>query len=394
MNAAIQRLFNPNSEVALMTGARLSRAAACGDLESAGNSWAGFGAPIRCESGDSRSNRAAASDFGLNCGPFPVAARWRRLMTSLVVLAILAPMFAVAQVPPRFYWKSLSGANAVPVIFQSLSGNANPLDPAYVVSADADIEANVVVAGYAKMLPLFDRTLTLAVLEPMGRISGEATVAGLSYDQSATGFGDPMIEAGINLIGPKAMRTIPDLLRYEPKFSLDLIVDLAFPIGEYDDDQALNLGQNRWYGRVGAPIVWQLGPWVPGRRTTFEALPSIWFFSDNHDYVGQTLSTDPMFQVEAHLSRDFTEHFWGSLDSTYMAGGKSTVGGVAGDSLNNLGVGFTLGYQINDTISLTAGYMATVNDSDPRDLQMDGFRISFTYGWHKIVEGQKRLKSE
>jgi outer membrane protein assembly factor BamA len=76
-----------------------------------------------------------------------------------------------------------------------------------------------------------------------------------------------------------------------------------------------------------------------------------------------------------------------------MTGGESSVDGVAGDSLNNIGVGFTLGYQINDNISLTAGYMATVNDSDPGDLQMDGFRISFTYGWHRIVEGQKRLNS-
>ena len=68
--------------------------------------------------------------------------------------------------------------------------------------------------------------------------------------------------------------------------------------------------------------------------------------------------------------------------------------GDSGDSLNNLGIGFVLGYQINDNISLTAGYMATVNDSDSGDLQMDGFRTSLTYGWHKIVEGQKRLKSE
>jgi hypothetical protein len=35
----------------------------------------------------------------------------------------------------------------VPVIFPSLSGNANPIDPAYVVSADADVDANVLVAG-------------------------------------------------------------------------------------------------------------------------------------------------------------------------------------------------------------------------------------------------------
>jgi hypothetical protein len=327
-------------------------------------------------------------------GHIPSAAPTRRFATAIVALTILGPMFALAQIPPRFYWKSLAGANAVPVIYQSLNGNANPMDPARVVSADADIDANVVIAGYAKMLPLFDRTLTLAILEPMGRISGEATVAGQLYNQDATGFGDPMVEAGINLIGPKAIRTIPDLLRYEPKFSLDLIVDVAFPVGEYDSDQPLNLGQNRWYGRVGAPIVWQIGPWVPGRRTTLEVLPSVWLFSDNTDYVGgHTLSTDPMFQVEAHLTRDFTEHFWGSLDTTWLTGGESSVDGSAGDSLNNLGVGATLGYQINDNLSLTVGYMATVNDSEPTDLQMDGFRFSLTYGWHKIVEGQKRLKS-
>jgi hypothetical protein len=323
-------------------------------------------------------------------GHISSSSRSRRLATTILALTILGPMFAFAQIPPRFYWKSLAGANAVPVIYQSLSGNANPMDPALVVSDDASVDANVALVGYAKLLPLFDRTLTLAVLEPVGRISGD--FAGQS--QSATGFGDPMLEVGYNLIGPKAIKDIPDMLRYEPKFSLDMIVDVVFPIGEYDSDQALNLGLNRWYGRVGVPIVWQIGPWVPGRRTTFEVFPSVWFFSDNNDYVGQTLSTDPKFQLEAHLTRDFTEHFWGSLDTTYMAGGKSSVNGVAGDSLNTLGVGLTLGYQITDNLSLTAGYMATVNDSDPTDLQMDGFRLSLTYGWHKLVQGMNRLKSE
>lgn len=326
-------------------------------------------------------------------GSISLGACSRYLPAAVLTLFLVCQFSAVAQVPPRFYWQSLSGANAVPVIFQSLSANANPVDPALVVSPGSSVDANVLIAGYAKMMPLFDRTFTLALLEPMGRISGNTSLAGLNYSQDATGFGDPMIEAGINLIGPKAMRSIPDLLRYEPKFSLNLIVDLAFPIGEYDSSQPLNLGQNRWYGRVGAPIVWQIGPWVPGRRTTLEVLPSVWAFTDNDDYVGQELSTDPMFSVEAHLTRDFTDHFWGSLDTTWYVGGESTIGGVAGDSLNNVGVGFTLGYQINDNLSLTAGYMATVNDSAPTDLKMDGFRISFTYGWHKIVEGQKRLKS-
>ncbi|MCK7481112.1 MAG: hypothetical protein M0C28_30840 [Candidatus Moduliflexus flocculans] len=32
----------------------------------------------------------------------------------------------------------------------------------------------------------------------------------------------------------------------------------------------------------------------------------MWLFGDNNDYVGQTLKTDPMFQLDAHLTRDFT----------------------------------------------------------------------------------------
>ena len=64
-----------------------------------------------------------------------------------------------------------------------------------------------------------------------------------------------MLEFDINLIGPKAQQNIPDAIRYEPGFSLDLLADLALPIGEYNSNQALNLGQNRWYGRIGAPMI-------------------------------------------------------------------------------------------------------------------------------------------
>jgi hypothetical protein len=322
------------------------------------------------------------------------AARPLGLAIAILALSTLWPTTALAQIPPRFYWKSLSGANAVPVIFQSLSGNANPIDPAHVVQTGGNVEANVVVAGYARLVPVFGRTATLAVLAPMGRISGEASLGGVTFGQDASGFGDPMIEVGINLIGPGALRSIPDLLRYEPKLSVDLIADVAFPIGEYDGYQLLNIGQNRWYGGLGAPIVWQLGPWVPGRRTTLELLPSVWFFGDNPEYVGHTLSTDALFQVEAHLTRDFTEGLWGSFDTTFVGGGASSIDGVAGGSLDNWGIGFTLGYHLTDNLGLTAGYMATVDDDSPDDLRMDGFRLSLTYGWHRIIEGQKRLKSE
>ena len=180
-------------------------------------------------------------------------ARWAA--AAVLAMAALCPPQALAQVPARFYWKSLSGANAVPVIFNSLSGNTNPFDPSNRVTPDANFDATMAMTGWAHTYTLGDRSAMGAIILPMGRVSGG--VAGVT--ETSRGFGDPMLEFNYNLIGPKAQKTIPDVLRYEPGFSLDLLVDLALPIGEYDSSQSVNLGQNRWYGRIGAPVVWQLG---------------------------------------------------------------------------------------------------------------------------------------
>ena len=332
-----------------------------------------------------------------NAGSMKRAANVPLAVAAVLTMGVLCPSQALAQVPGRFYWKTLSGANAVPLIFESISGNTNPLDFSHTVvspDSDASIDATLALTGYAHTFTLLDRSAMAAIILPMGRISGDVSVAGNTVGQSASGFGDPMLEFDINILGPKAQKNIPDALRYEPGFSVDLLADLALPIGEYDSNQQLNLGQNRWYGRLGAPVIWQLGPWVPGQRTTLEFLPAVWIFGDNDDYVGQTMETDPLFQLDAHLTRDFTEHAWGALDASWYSGGQATINGVQGEKLNNLGIGFTFGYTINDNLNLTVGYKSTVNDSAPTDLRMDNFMFTLVYGWHPLIEGSRRLKNE
>jgi hypothetical protein len=316
---------------------------------------------------------------------------WLIVATMLAMGAFYPTLTLAQQVPARFYWDTLSGANAVPLIVNSMSGNTNPFDPAHSPTAGADVNATLALAGYARTFSLFDRAAMAAILLPMGRISGDITVAGRSFSQSASGFGDPMLEFKINVLGPPAQKNIPDVLRYEPGFSVNLLADLALPIGEYDSSKPLNLGQNRWYGRLGAPIIWQFGAWVPGRRTTLEFLPAVWLFGSNSDYLGQTKKTDPIFQLDGHLTRDFTEKLWGALDGTWYYGGKSSINGVEGKKLNNLGFGLTLGYSINDNLNLTCGYKSTVNDKGPDDLRMDSFMVSLVFGWHPLVEGMRRL---
>ncbi len=257
----------------------------------------------------------------------------------------------------------------------------------------SNFEATMSMAGYAKMLPVGKRSAMVSVIVPMGRIVGEASLNGIDYSSTTRGFGDPMVLFDINVIGPKAIMNIPDMLRYKPGFSVDIIGSLAIPIGDYDNTSPINIGQNRWYGRIGAPVVWQIGSWVPGKRTTFEILPAVWFFSDNNDFVGKTMETKPMYQLEGHLTRDFMEGLWGSLDVISYSGGKATIDGVEGSSLNNLGVGGTLGYHLNDNMQLTLSYNTTVNDKNDEDLKMDGFRVTLLYGWHQLIEGMRRLNS-
>jgi hypothetical protein len=315
-----------------------------------------------------------------------------------VVLGMFGSMAANAQVPPRFYWKTLQGMNAVPVIAMSVSGNVNPFDPSYLVDLSGNVSADVAIAGYAKVFPVANKAAMLAVLLPMGRIQGDSIADGSLSRENSSGFGDPMVEFNINLIGPPPIMSLPDLMRYEPGFSLDLVVDVAFPLGQYDNTQSLNLGLNRWYGRIGTPIIWQLGPWIPARRTTLEIFPSFWFFGDNDDFVGRNLSSDPTFELETHLTRNFTSKFWGSVDATYTSAGDATISGTLGSTTTPGSdmtlVGFTLGYEINESMQMTIGYKSTLNnDAASDDLYMSTFMISFTTGWHPLLEGASRLSN-
>jgi len=317
---------------------------------------------------------------------------WPRRVAAIALVALFVPAIALAQGDgPRTYWKGLSGTNVIPVIYTTISGNTNPFDPSHTVNADGNLDATLMLAGFAKATALGDRAASVQVLFPMGSISGQAVVDGKTFGQSAGGFGDPMLQFGLNFVGPKAMKTIPDVLRYEPRLSIDVIGSLAVPIGEYRSDQPLNIGQNRWYGRIGAPIVWQIGSWAPERRTTLEFLPAVWLFGPNNDFVGKTMTTDALFQLEGHLTHNFAKGFWGSLDAVWYSGGKATIDGVPGSKLNNAGLSFTAGYQINDNAQLTVGYGSTLGDNSPSDLRLSQFRVTLVYGWHAVVEGMKRL---
>ncbi len=135
------------------------------------------------------------------------------------------------------------------------------------------------------------------------------------------------------------------------------------------------------------------GPFAAGYITTFELTPSVWIFDENDDFLGQKLENDPLWQVEAHLTHDFTRSFYGSLDLLYRRGFQSEINGVeVGDELEVGNLGLTLNFQVTDNFGIRAGYSSNVfGDSD---LDNSIVRIRFVYGWHRLTENIKKLRGQ
>jgi hypothetical protein len=253
------------------------------------------------------------------------------------------------------------------------------------------------MAGYARNLVLFDRLSSLLIGVASGSIdvAGKATSSisptpGIAFSESASGYADPIIQLDVNLYGTPPMKRNFELYDYEPTWTIDVATMLGVPIGAYDSDKMVNLGQNRWFGRIAFPVKYHFGVFSPGYMKSFELVPSVLLFAENDDFMGQKLENDPMLQVEAHLTSDFTRSLWGSLDLLYRSGFQSKIDGVEmGDELDIGDLGYTLNFQADDNLGIRASFSSNVfGDSD---LDNSMIRLQLVYGWHNQMENIKKL---
>ena len=314
------------------------------------------------------------------------------------ILTVLSCGTASAQDDgPRSYWKALAGTNIVG--FQYLPMNAvtasAAADPAHYLFPEADVEGNLVLLNYSRHLTLFGRTASLSGFLIGGNLDVEffGGTPGVGFRQAAHGFGDPSAQLTVNLFGAPAIRSFVDVAKYEPKAVLDIAVLGAFPIGEYDENSFVNLGLNRWWGRVALPFTYHFGPYVPGYRTSLEIIPSVFLFAPNDNFVGNELENDPLYQVEGHITRDLATHAFVSLDLLYRHGARSTLAGTeAPDQLDALGVGFTLDWTVSDNAGVRFSYQSLVAGSS--DIDGDMIRVMGYFAWNALVENIGKLEGE
>jgi hypothetical protein len=330
---------------------------------------------------------------------------WGLLITLSTILLFSGQALAVDD-GARAYWKGWDGINGVS--FQHLrldlqASDSQQFAPGQYVYANADIEGSIFITNYLRHLTLFNRPSSLLLAVIGGNIdvdvNAKAPLAflppsktpGVAFNQSSTGFADPSAQLVVNLFGAPPLKANFDLIDYEPTLTIDAAVMVGVPLGEYENDKLVNLGLNRWFGRIAFPVTYHFGVFTPGYRKSLELIPSVWIFGENDDFMGQKLENDPMWQLEGHLTNDFTPNFWGSLDMLYRSGFQSEVNGVvAGEELEMGNLGVTLNYEVNDNFSIKTGFSSNVFGDDNLDSSM--VRLQLVYGWHPSMENIKKLQ--
>jgi len=274
---------------------------------------------------------------------------------ALLLLAWLVPVAAFAQdLEPRRWTHLPVGSNVAGVSYLYTSGEVR-LDPVLELE-DVTVDSHTAVVSYLRTFGLLGTTGRLDFIVPVQSNHWEGRVSGTPASRDIDGLGDPLVRLSINLVGSPALSGA-EYLQYRRSRPVHTIVGAALigvlPLGEYDSDRLLNLGQNRFIFRPQLGVVHLRGPW------SYELTTSVDLFTDNDDFFGgNELEQDPVFAAQGHVVRTLPSDWWVSVGAAYSTGGESTVNGVdKDDERRNLLAGFSLGFPIGATQGLKLAYL-------------------------------------
>lgn len=152
----------------------------------------------------------------------------------------------------------------------------------------------------------------------------------LSYDeatnqviQDTSGIGDLNLTFDYNLFGAPSL-PVEEFRLHKPGNYSGLHFSLGLPTGEYNGDQAANIGSNRYSFKT------TLNYSLTGDegQSWWDFYPSVRLFGDNDDYAGgSTLSQEPLYGFEAHYSRNVARTAWLSGGLITSFGGATEIDG-------------------------------------------------------------------
>lgn len=262
----------------------------------------------------------------------------RAASLTLPVVFCLAGAAGAQDLVPGAYTPAPVGFNLI-TTSGSFSTGALSFDPTLPVE-DARAKLGVGTVGYGRTFRLAGRFANVVFVLPYVYGHAQGIFLGQQADRWLNGIGDPVVRVAINLVGAPAM-TPKEFAGYSPGFLVGLSLTMSMPLGDYEADRFINIGRNRWSFKPEIGISSTHGRW------TVEGDFSTGFFTDNTNYVGQTLAQAPIVSVQGHLIYTIRRGYWVAGDANYFYGGRLTNNSVeAASKISNSRIGVTVAVPI------------------------------------------------
>ena len=289
-----------------------------------------------------------------------------------ILLSLLACQAFGQDLEPRTYTNIPVGQNFVGVGYAYSEGELNPAPG--VPIEDAELEMNVTVAAYVRSLDLWGKAGKVDVAWGRNCFQGDAFLDGQYVEGDRCGAMDPSLRLSYLFYGAPSM-TLEEFRKNPPKRVIGASLKIRAPWGDYNNENLINAGANRWSFKPEIGISNQWGRW------SADAAFATTFFTENDRFAGRTrLEQDPLYQVQAHLIYHLHKGRWLSLNGNYFWGGETEKNGEdSQDRQENSRLGVTLAWPLSTQHSLkfyvSRGVVTKIgNDSDT-------YGILWQYRW-------------
>jgi len=264
------------------------------------------------------------SRSGLERGVLHLPTEASRSAALCIAGMVLAAHAARAQdLDPRSYANLPVGLDIVLAGALHSSGGLET-DPAIRLD-DAHLRIDGTVLGFLHSLDLWGRSGRVDVIVPYARLRGTATSDGQPLERHVDGLADVRVRASINFYGAPAL-DLREFATYKQDLVIGASIQASAPVGQYDDQRVINLGNNRWAFKGELGMSKALGAWI------VDAAMAANIYGRNDDFLGgQARQQAPVYAAQTNVTRNFARGIWAALGVTYYRGGRTTVNGVQRD---------------------------------------------------------------
>lgn len=260
--------------------------------------------------------------------------RWKHFTFILMIGASTCRPGLAQELEPRAYRTLPVGLNAVLLAGVYSSGNvvADSTSPIQ----DLELTSTTAILAYLRSIGLFGRSASLTVQVPYLHMSGSGFLNGQFLTNSRSGASNLRLRLAANLLGGPALKPA-EFAKYRQRRNLGVSLSVRTPTGQYDSSRVVSFGANRWSFKPEVGYSSIKGRWI------LELAAGVWLFTTNNDFFGGTTQEqDPIGSFQGHISYNFKNRMWVSLDANYYTGGRTSVNGTEKfDLQRNSRVGFT-----------------------------------------------------